>query len=50
MKIYRWFTLGAAILITVLEAWIFTGASASAAQIDSPVTVMMVMPESGDTP
>src|SRR5437660_1101684 len=33
MKIYRWLTLSAAIVITVLEAWLFTGASAS--QIDS---------------
>ena len=29
MKTYRWLTLSAAIVITVLEAWLFTGASAS---------------------
>src|SRR5215470_9608109 len=36
MKSYRWLTLSAAIAITVLEACLFTGASAS--QIDSPPT------------
>ena len=31
MRTYRWLTLTAAILITALEAWVFTGASATAA-------------------
>jgi hypothetical protein len=48
MKTSRWLMLSAAILITVLEAWIFTGASASAPQIDVPKTV--VAAASGDTP
>ena len=38
MKSYRWFTLSAAIVITVLEVLLLTGASASASQIDSPPT------------
>ncbi len=46
MKASRWLTLSAAIVITVLEAWLFTGASAS--QIDAPPTVVMVTPASGD--
>jgi hypothetical protein len=50
MKTYRWFTLSAAILVTVLEVWLFTGASASASQIDAPTTVAMVAPACGDTP
>jgi hypothetical protein len=50
MKTYRWLTLSAAIVITVLEAWLFTGASASAAQTDAPTTVVMVTPVAGDTP
>ena len=50
MKTYRWFTLGAAIVITVLEAWVFTGASASAPQSDPAATVVMVTPVSGETP
>ena len=50
MKTYRWLTLSAAIIITVLEAWVFTGASASASQIDTPPTVVMVTPIAGDTP
>lgn len=50
MKTYRWLTLAAAIAITVLEAWVFTGASASASQIDTPATVVMVTPVSGDSP
>ena len=49
MKTYRWFTLSAAIVITVLEAWLFTGASASASQADSPTTLVMVMPAAGST-
>jgi mono/diheme cytochrome c family protein len=35
MKSYRWLTLSAALGVTVLEAWLFTAASASASQIDS---------------
>ena len=50
MKTYRWFTLSAAIVITMLEAWVFTGASASASQIDSPARVVMITPVSGDAP
>ena len=50
MKTHRWLTLGAAILITVLEAWVFTGASASASQIDPAATVVMVTPVSGEAP
>lgn len=38
MKSYRWLTLGAALVITVLEAALFTGASASTSPIDSPPT------------
>jgi hypothetical protein len=47
MKTYQWFTLSAALVITGLEAWLFTGASASAARIDSPTTVVVVAPASG---
>ena len=37
MRTYRWLTLIAAIVMTVLEAWVFTGASATAtAQTPSP--------------
>jgi hypothetical protein len=50
MKIYRWFTLCAAIVITVLEAWLFTSASATDTQTDSPTKVEMVMGASGCTP
>ena len=50
MKTYRWLTLSAAIVITVLEAWLFTGASASASQIDAPTTVVTATAASGDTP
>ena len=32
MKTSRWLTLAAAILITVLEVWIFTGESATAVE------------------
>jgi hypothetical protein len=49
MKTYQWFTLSAALVITGLEAWLFTGASASAPQIDSPTTVVVVAPASGHT-
>ena len=31
MRTYRWLTLSAAIAITMLETWLFTGASAVAA-------------------
>jgi hypothetical protein len=50
MKPYRWLTLSAAIVITMLEAWLFTGASANASQIDAPTSVVMITPISGDTP
>lgn len=50
MKTYRWLTLSAAIVITVLEAWVFTSASASTSQIDAPTTVVMAAADSGDTP
>jgi hypothetical protein len=36
MKTHRWLTLGAAIVITVLETWLFTAASASASPVDTP--------------
>ena len=49
MKTYQWFTLSAALVITGLEAWLFTGASASEPQIDSPTTVVAVAPASGHT-
>ena len=38
MKSYRWLALGAALVITVLEAGLFTGASTRASQVDSPPT------------
>jgi hypothetical protein len=43
MRTYRWLTLAAAILITALEIWAFTGASAStsAAQPAPPTTALM---------
>jgi hypothetical protein len=51
MRTYRWLTLGAAIVITVLEGWLFTGASAAAgSQTDAPMPVVMVMSASGDAP
>lgn len=51
MRTYRWFTLVAAITITALEAWLFTGASAAAASpVDAPMSIMMVTVASGDTP
>lgn len=50
MKTHRWITLSAAIVITVLEAWLFTGTSANAAQADTPTTVVMVTPVPGDAP
>ena len=50
MKTHRWLTLSAAIVLTVLEVWVFTGASASAPQIDTAATVVMVTPVPGDTP
>jgi len=50
MKTHRWFTLAAAIVITALETWLFNGASASAPQIDVRAAVLMVTPDSGDTP
>lgn len=48
MRTYRWLTLGAAIVITALEVWGFTGASATASQIDAPATVVMDAPASED--
>jgi hypothetical protein len=39
MKTYRWLTLSAAVIITLLEAWLFAGASTSAARIETPATV-----------
>jgi hypothetical protein len=49
MKTYRWLTLGAALVITALEVWVFAGASAAAAsQVDAPAPVMMVTADSGD--
>jgi len=49
MKIYRWLTFGAAIVITVLEAWLFTGASATAAQLDTSRAVETLTAASGGT-
>jgi hypothetical protein len=39
MKTYRWLTLSAAVVITLHEAWLFAGASTSAAQIETPATL-----------
>jgi len=50
MRTYRWLTLSAAIVITVLEVWLLTGTSATASQIDSPMTVVMVTAASGNRP
>lgn len=51
MRTYRWITLIAAIGITVLEAWLFTGASAAAAsQADAPAPLVMVTVASGEMP
>jgi hypothetical protein len=52
MRTYRWLTLAAAILITALEIWAFTGASASAnaAQPATPTTALMGAASSGDRP
>jgi hypothetical protein len=50
MRTYRWLTLGAAIAITVLEAWLFTGASAAASQTDTPITMVTVTAASVDEP
>jgi hypothetical protein len=49
MRTYRWLTLSAAIVITVFEAWLFTGASAVASH-DTPITMVMVTVASGDKP
>ena len=50
MRTYRWLTLSAAIAITMLEGWLFTGASAVAvSQADAPTPVVMVTATSGDT-
>jgi hypothetical protein len=51
MKTYRWLTLGAALVITALEVWVFTGASAAAAsQVRAPTPVMMGTADCGDVP
>jgi hypothetical protein len=51
MKTYRWLTLGAALVITALEVWVFNGASAAAtSQVDAPTPVMMGTADSGDAP
>ena len=51
MRTYRWLTLSAAIVITVFEAWLFTGASAVAAvPTGAPVPVVMVTAASADVP
>jgi hypothetical protein len=51
MKTYRWITLVAAIAITALEAWLFTGASAAtASEIDAPTPVLWVTAASAGTP
>jgi hypothetical protein len=49
MNAYRWLTLSTAIVITMLEAWLFTGASASASQPAPAPTVVMVTAAAGDT-
>ncbi len=49
MNTHRWLTLSAAIVITMLEAWLFTGASASASQANPAPTVVMVTAAAGDT-
>jgi hypothetical protein len=48
MKTSRWLTLAAAIMITVLEAWIFTGASATAVQAADATADVTLTAGSGD--
>jgi hypothetical protein len=51
MKTYRWLALSAALVITALEVWLFTGANAAvAAQVDAPTPVVTGTATSGDTP
>ena len=50
MKTSRWLTLSAAIVITVLEAWLFAGASAVASQNAVPSPVMKVTVITPDAP
>lgn len=40
MRTYHWLTLGAAILIAVLEIWFFADASAVTAQADAPPALL----------
>jgi hypothetical protein len=40
MRNYRWLTLGAALVIIALEAWLFTSASAVATQADLPTAAV----------
>jgi hypothetical protein len=48
MKTSRWLTLAAAIMITVLEAWIFTGASATSVQAADATADVTLTDGSGD--
>lgn len=50
MKTYRWLTLVAALLITVLEAWAFAGASANASPVEFPAAIATNAPATGDAP
>jgi hypothetical protein len=51
MKTYKWLTLGAALVITALETWLFTGANAAiAAQVDAPTPAVTGTTTSEDTP
>ena len=51
MKTYRCLTLSAAIVITVLEAWLFAGASAApASQTRAQTVAVMVTETSGGAP
>ena len=51
MKTYRWLTLGAALIITAFEAWLFNGANAAVATpMDAPTAVVAGTATSRDTP
>ena len=51
MRTYRWLTLSAAIAITVVEAWLFSGASAAtASQQEAPTPMVMVTAAAEETP
>jgi hypothetical protein len=51
MKTYRWLTLGAALVITALETWLFNGANAAVSvPMDAPTTVVTGTATSGDMP